>query len=64
MKEGQLYYLSNPDGVSLRTVVQDGDGYLWVATRADRNGGGRCRSVATGVETYFDESEMEPVDET
>jgi hypothetical protein len=62
MKEGQLYYLSNPDRSSL-SLISAGHGYLWLLKREGRLTN-RFISVATGRAVYFFNAEVTPLEQT
>lgn len=57
MKKEQVYYLSNPDQMSLDRI-RDGHGFFWVKVT-----GWRYRSVATGKEDMFFPSELTPLEQ-
>jgi hypothetical protein len=59
-KEGGLYWLARPDGLSLHWIAT-GHGYLWVGVNL-RNQGGDFKSLATGENHYFTHDEMDPVE--
>jgi hypothetical protein len=59
MKEGQLYYLSNPNETSRKHLIEKGHGYLWVSKRR-----WRYQSVATGKQIMLYPSELTLLEQT
>jgi hypothetical protein len=58
MKPDQVFYLSRPDEMSRRFVIERGHGFFWVEVS-----GWRYRSLATGKECMFYYSELTPVEQ-
>jgi len=60
MKKEQVYYLSNPDQMSLDRI-RDGHGFFWVQVTGGHMW--RYRSLATGKECMFFASELTPLEQ-
>lgn len=58
MKKEQVFYLSDPDEMSRKHVIDRGHGFYWVKTKHRR-----YRSVATGKEYIFYYSELTPLEQ-
>lgn len=65
MRKGDMCLLTMPDPVS-RQLLRDGHGYLWVCVNvSDITYPSRswrrltCKSLATGAEAFFHESELQ-----
>ena len=58
MKEGQVFYLSNPDEMSRTSVIDRGHGFFWVEV-----GRWEYQSVATGKVCMFYHSELTPLEQ-
>ena len=57
MKKEQVYYLSNPDEMSRRFIIERGHGLFWVKISHLR-----YRSLATGKEAMLYYSELTPLE--